>query len=85
MPYNYTSTFTTSASEVTIDTIFESLLEVVDDQSTWISECSLSEADKEASVVCLAEISGAVRLAKKLLKLDEVDFHIRTFEEDEEK
>lgn len=70
MPDNYTSSLTTSASEVTRGTIFESLLEVADDQSTWISECSLSEADKEAAVVCLAEISGAVRLAKKLLFID---------------
>lgn len=67
------------------DEILEGFLEIVADASTWVTECALSDSDKDATVVCLAEISGAVRLVKKLLKLDEVDFHIRTFEDDEEK
>lgn len=67
------------------DEILEGFLEIVADASTWVTECALSDSDKDATVVCLAEISGAVRLVKKLLKLDEVDFHIRTVEEDEEK
>lgn len=66
------------------DEILEGFLEIVSDASTWVTECALSDSDKDATVVCLAEISGAVRLVKKLLKLDEVDFHIRTFEEDED-
>ena len=70
MPDNYTSTLTTSAFTITRDMVLETLLGVADHQSTWISECSLSEADKEAAVVCLAEISGAVRLAKKLVYHD---------------
>ena len=75
----------TEVTFVDRETILKSLLEHVDDSSTWISECQLSESDKEGAIICLAEISGAVRLVKKLLKLDEVNFHIRTFEEDEEK
>lgn len=47
--------------------ILEDLLAVAAECSTWISECSLTPEDKEAAVVCLAEISGAVRLVKKLL------------------
>lgn len=67
------------------DEILEGFLEIVSDASTWVTECALSDSDKDATVVCLAEISGAVRLVKKLLKLDEIDFHVRTFEDDEEK
>ena len=71
---------------VSRETIMEKLLEHVDESSTWVSECcGLSDDDRENAVLCLAEISGAVRLVKKLLKLDEIDFHIRTFEDDEEK
>lgn len=76
----------TEVTFVDRETILKSLLEHVGESSTWVSECcGLSDDDRENAVLCLAEISGAVRLVKKLLKLDEVDFHIRTFEEDEEK
>ena len=53
------------------EAILLGVLEQAGESSTWISECSLTPADKEAAVVLLAEISGAVRLAKKLLMLDE--------------
>ena len=76
----------TEVTFVDRETILKSLLEHVAESSTWVSECcGLSDADRENAVLCLAEISGAVRLVKKLLKLDEIDFHIRTFEDDEEK
>ena len=58
------------------DTILEKLMEVVGDSSTWITECQLSEADKEAAVVCLAEISGAVRLTGLLLHEDISTIHL---------
>lgn len=58
------------------DKILETLMEVVGDCSTWISECQLSEADKEAAVVCLAEISGAVRLTGLLLHEDISTIHL---------
>ena len=54
------------------DEILGGFLEIVSDASTWVTECALSDSDKDATVVCLAEISGAARLAKKLLMLDEV-------------
>ena len=73
----------TEVTFVDRETILKSLLEHVDDSSTWISECQLSESDKEGAIICLAEISGAVRLVKKLLKLDEIKFDM-TFEEDED-
>lgn len=53
------------------EAILLGVLERAGECSTWISECSLTPEDKEAAVVCLAEVSGAVRLAKKLLMLDE--------------
>ena len=89
-PGNYDSTFTTleDITKVTYadrETILEKFLELAAEDSTWVSENCVTEEDKELTVVCLAEISGAVRLVKKLLKLDEIDFHIRTFEDDEEK
>ena len=62
----------TEVTFVDRETILKSLLEHVDDSSTWISECQLSESDKEGAIICLAEISGAVRLVKKLLNLDEI-------------
>lgn len=55
------------------EAILLGVLEQAGECSTWISECSLTPEDKEAAVVCLAEISGAVRLAKKLLMLDGLD------------
>ena len=73
----------TEVTFVDRETILKSLLEHVDDSSTWISECQLSESDKEGAVICLAEISGAVRLVKKLLKLDEIKFDM-TVDEDED-
>ena len=65
------------------DDVLNSLFEVVNDSSTWISECQLSESDKEGAIICLAEISGAVRLVKKLLKLDEIKFDM-TVDADED-
>ena len=53
------------------EAILLGVLEQAGEYSTWITECGLTQEDKEAAVVCLAEISGAVRLAKKLLMLDE--------------
>ena len=73
----------TEVTFVDRETILKSLLEHVDDSSTWISECQLSESDKEGAIICLAEISGAVRLVKKLLKLDEIKFDM-TVDEDED-
>ena len=64
------------------DDVLNSLFAVVSDSSTWISECQLSEVDKECAVICLAEISGAVRLVKKLLKLDELYSNIKELDED---
>lgn len=58
------------------DKILETLLEVVGDSSAWITECQLSEADKEAAVVCLAEISGAVRMTGLLLNEDISTIHL---------
>ena len=66
------------------DEILEGFLEIVADASTWVTECALSDSDKDATVVCLAEISGAVRLVKKLLKLDEPNFNIKKLDEDED-
>ena len=67
------------------DDVLNSLFEVVNDSSTWISECQLSESDKECAVICLAEISGAVRLAKNILKQDEIDFmNIQRLADDED-
>ena len=67
------------------DDVLNSLFEVVNDSSTWISECQLSESDKEGVVICLAEISGAVRLAKNILKQDEIDFmNIQRLADDED-
>lgn len=66
------------------DTILEGFLEIVADASTWVTECALSDSDKDATVVCLAEISGAVRLVKKLLKLDELYSNIKELDEDED-
>ena len=73
----------TEATFVDRETILKSLLEHVDESSKWISECQLSESDKEGAIICLAEISGAVRLVKKLLKLDEIKFDM-TVDEDED-
>ena len=53
------------------EAILLGFLEQASDASTWISECPMDEEAKAQSVVCLAEISGAARLAKKLLMLDE--------------
>ena len=66
----------TKVTFVDRDKIMETLLEVVGDSSTWITECQLSEADKEAAVVCLAEISGAVRMAGLLLSEDISTIHL---------
>ena len=89
-PGNYDSTFTTLEDITKVayadrETILEKFLELAAEDSTWVSESCVTEEDKEQTVICLAEISGAVRLVKKLLKLDEIDFHVRTFEDDEEK
>ena len=67
------------------DDVLNSLFEVVNDSSTWISECQLSESDKEGAIICLAEISGAVRLVKKLLKLDEIKFDMTVDEDEDER
>ena len=75
----------TEVTFVDRETILKSLLEHVDDSSTWISECQLSESDKEGAVICLAEISGAVRLVKKLLKLDEIKFDMTVDEDEDER
>lgn len=83
--YTFSTDSPTKVSSVDRERILETMLSVADESSTWLTECCLTPEDKECAVICLAEISGAVRLVKKLLKLDEVDFHIRTFEEDEEK
>ena len=52
------------------EAILLGVLEQAGECSTWISECPMDEEAKAQAVVCLAEISGAVRLVKKLLKLD---------------
>lgn len=75
----------TEVTFVDRETILKSLLEHVDDSSTWISECQLSESDKEGAIICLAEISGAVRLVKKLLKLDEIKFDMTVDEDEDER
>ena len=75
----------TEVTFVDSETILKSLLEHVDDSSTWISECQLSESDKEGAIICLAEISGAVRLVKKLLKLDEIKFDMTVDEDEDER
>lgn len=60
---------------VSRETIMEKLLEHVDESSTWVSECcGLSDDDRENAVLCLAEISGAVRLVKKLLNMEKLEF-----------
>lgn len=57
------------------ETIMEKLLEHVGESSTWVSECcGLSDDDRENAVLCLAEISGAVRLVKKLLNMEKLEF-----------
>ena len=53
------------------EAILLGVLKQADESSTWISECPLDEEAKAQAAICLAEISGAVRLAKKLLMLDE--------------
>ena len=53
------------------EAILLGVLEQAGECSTWISECPLDEEAKAQAAICLAEISGAVRLAKKLLMLDE--------------
>ena len=75
----------TEVTFVDRETILKSLLEHVDESSTWISECQLSESDKEGAIICLAEISGAVRLVKKLLKLDEIKFDMTVDEDEDER
>ena len=75
----------TEVTFVDRESILKSLLEHVDDSSTWISECQLSESDKEGAIICLAEISGAVRLVKKLLKLDEIKFDMTVDEDEDER
>ena len=66
---------TTEVTFVDRETILKSLLEHVDESSTWISECcGLTDADKQAAIICLAEISGAVRLVKKLLNMEKLEF-----------
>ena len=75
----------TEVTFVDRENILNSLFEVVNDSSTWISECQLSESDKEGAIICLAEISGAVRLVKKLLKLDEIKFDMTVDEDEDER
>ena len=53
------------------EAILLGVLEQAGESSTWISECPLDEEAKAQAAICLAEVSGAVRLAKKLLMLDE--------------
>lgn len=53
------------------EAILLGVLEQAGECSTWISECPMDEEAKAQAVVCLAEISGATRFAKKLLMLDE--------------
>ena len=55
------------------EAILLGFLEQASEASTWISECPLDEEAKAQAAICLAEISGAVRLAKKLLMLDECE------------
>ena len=62
--------------------ILEDVMVVADEASTWITECCLSADDKEAAVICLAEISGAVRLAKELLGINE--FVVKTVEDNDD-
>lgn len=64
----------TEVTFVDRDKILEGFLEIVADASTWVTECALSDSDKDATVVCLAEISGAVRLVKKLLNMEKLEF-----------
>ena len=52
--------------------IFDTLLKVADESSLWITECSLTADDKEAAVLCLAEVAGAVRMTELLLGKDKV-------------
>lgn len=52
------------------EAILLGFLEQASDASTWISECPLDEEAKAQAAICLSEISGAARLAKKLLMLD---------------
>lgn len=53
------------------EAILLGFLEQAAEASTWISECTMDEEEKGQAAVSLAEISGAVRLAKSLLKLDD--------------
>ena len=74
----------TEVNFVDRETILKSLLEHVDESSTWISECcGLTDADKQTAIICLAEISGAVRLVKKLLNMDYLKFDTCIDDEDE--
>ena len=73
----------TEVTFVDKDTILTDFLELADEESTWVSECCTTDDDKYQAVVCLSEISGAVRLVKKLLKLDEIKFDM-TVDEDED-
>ena len=53
------------------EAILLGFLEQASDASEWISQSCSTAEDKECAVTCLAEISGAAKLAKKLLMLDE--------------
>ena len=89
-PGNYDSTFTTLEDITKVayadrETILEKFLELAAEDSTWVSESCVTEEDKEQTVICLAEISGAVRLVKKLLKLDEIKFDMTVDEDEDER
>lgn len=89
-PGNYDSTFTTLEDITKVayadrETILEKFLELAAEGSTWVSESCVTEEDKEQTVICLAEISGAVRLVKKLLKLDEIKFDMTVDEDEDER
>ena len=89
-PENYDSTFTTledinKVAYAYRETILGEFLELAAEDSTWVSESCVTEEDKEQTVICLAEISGAVRLVKKLLKLDEIKFDMTVDEDEDER
>ena len=73
MPTDYTFSADSFTKKLSVDRefILESLLSVADESSTWLTECCLTPEDKECAVICLAQVAGAVNMAKKLLKTDE--------------
>ena len=68
--YTFSSDSLTKVLSVDREYILETMLSVVDESSTWLTECCLTPEDKECAVICLAQVAGAVNLAKKLLKCE---------------